>query len=182
MQIIYFRQLFLLSAPNQKKLFDCVISMLEDTQPEVRVGASATLSGMINCSPLAPRGKIVWLLRDRFTERLTDHPLPKKSKGSTSGPSSARSAGINIPTPEHTRLVITRHAAVLGLGALVQAFTYMSPLPAWMPGVLLTLSGKAAGDPGVVGRSVKSIISDFKKTRQDTWHIDKKVLSHSSKS
>jgi proteasome activator subunit 4 len=44
-----------------------------------------------------------------------------------------------------------------------------------MPGVLITLSTKAAGDPGIVGQSVKSIISDFKKTRQDTWHIDVKV-------
>jgi proteasome activator subunit 4 len=182
MLIIYFRQLFLLSAQTRKKLFDCVISMLQDTQPEVRAGASVTLSGMINCSPLALRDKIVSLLRDRFTEMLTNHPLPKKPKGPTSGLSSTRSAGINIPNPEHTRLVITRHAAVMGLGALVQAFTYMSPPPAWMPEVLHTLSRKAAGDPGVVGQSVKSIIGDFKKTRQDTWHIDVKVLSHSSKS
>jgi proteasome activator subunit 4 len=48
----------------------------------------------------------------------------------------------------------------------------MSPPPAWMPGVLLTLSRKATGDPGVIGQSVKSIIGNFKKTRQDTRHID----------
>ena len=44
-----------------------------------------------------------------------------------------------------------------------------------MPEALITLSSKAANDPGVVGSSVKSIIGDFKKTRQDTWHIDVKV-------
>jgi proteasome activator subunit 4 len=30
-------------------------------------------------------------------------------------------------------------------------------------------------DPGVVGKSVKTVLSDFKKTRQDTWHVDVKV-------
>jgi proteasome activator subunit 4 len=178
MQIIFFRRLFLLSAENRQKLFDCIASMLEDTQHEVRAGASATLSGMIRCSPLALREKAVSQLRKRFTKMLIDHPLPKKPKGLTSGLSSARSTGTNTPTPEHTRLVITRHAAVMGLGALVQAFPYMSPPPIWMPDVLITLSSKAANDPGIVGQSVKSIISDFKKTRQDTWHIDVKVCSY----
>jgi proteasome activator subunit 4 len=44
-----------------------------------------------------------------------------------------------------------------------------------MPEALTTLSTRAANDPGVVRSSVKSIISEFKKTRQDTWHIDAKV-------
>jgi proteasome activator subunit 4 len=123
MRIIYFRQLFLLSARNRKMLFDCVTSMLENTQPEIRAGAFVTLSGIIGCSPLALRGEAVLQLRDRFTKMLTGYPLPKKPNGPISGLSSARSAGINIPTPKHTRLVITRHAAVIGLGALVQAFT-----------------------------------------------------------
>jgi Domain of unknown function (DUF3437). len=64
---------------------------------------------------------------------------------------------------------------VLGLGALIQAFPYNSPPPHWMPEALTTLSLRAANDPGVVGSSVKSIISEFKKTRQDTWHIDAKA-------
>ena len=130
---------------------------------------------MIRCSPHILRNQIVLQLRDRFTKMLVDHPLPKKPKLHASGLSSARSTGTNTPTPEQQKLVITRHAAVLGLGALVQAFPYTSPPPAWMPGVLITLSSKAAGDSGTVGTSVKTIISDFKKTRQDTWHIDVKV-------
>jgi proteasome activator subunit 4 len=72
-------------------------------------------------------------------------------------------------------LVLARHAAVLGLGALVQAFPYQSPPPEWLPAVLATLAGKAASDPGMVGKSVKTVLSDFKKTRQDTWHVDVKV-------
>ncbi|EEQ33559.1 Proteasome activator BLM10 [Microsporum canis] len=176
MQIIYFRRLFLLSATDRENLFECVASMLSDQQHEVRAGAAATLSGMIRCSPVALRQDMVIKLLDRFTTSLIQHPLPKKRRIISSGFSSATSTGASTPTPEHTRLIITRHAAVLGLGALIQAFPYTSPPPSWMPDALTTLSTKAGGDPGVVGQSVKSIISDFKKTRQDTWHIDVKAF------
>ncbi|PGH02062.1 proteasome activator subunit 4 [Blastomyces parvus] len=175
-QIMYFRRLFLLPKADRDKLFDCIACMLEDTQPEVRSGASATLSGMIRCSPARLRTDMVLRLRDRFTKALVDNPLPKKARRLGSGVSSGVSTGASTPNPEHTRLVLTRHAAVLGLGALIQAFPYTSPPPQWMPGVLITLSNKAAGDPGIVGQGVKSIISEFKKTRQDTWHIDVKAF------
>jgi proteasome activator subunit 4 len=46
-----------------------------------------------------------------------------------------------------------------------------------VPKVLATLAVKAASDSGMVGKSVKATLSDFKKTRQDTWHIDSKVFS-----
>lgn len=175
MQIIYFRRLFLLSRENQDKLIDCVGSMLADSQHEVRAGAAATLSGMIRCSPVSMRDSMIAHMQERFTKSLLDNPLPKKPKTTITGLSSARSTGTNTPTPEQQRLVIVRHGAVLGLGALIQAFPYSSPPPSWMPKALITLSSRAANDPGIVGSSVKSIISDFKKTRQDTWHIDVKV-------
>ncbi|KAI5301302.1 hypothetical protein KEM55_005537 [Ascosphaera atra] len=181
MQIIYFRRLFVIKPADRDKLFECVASMLEDTQHEVRAGASATLSGMIRCSPVVLRDQMVHKLRDRFTQTLIDNPLPKKPRRPAAAVAAAvpgtTSTGASTPTPEHTKLIITRHAAVLGLGALVQAFPYTSPPPEWMPEVLQTLSNKAAGDPGVVGQSTKAIIGDFKKTRQDTWHIDVKAFS-----
>lgn len=179
MQIIFFRRLFLLTDRSKQRLFDCVASMLEDGQHEVRAGAAATLSGMIRCSPLDLRERMIKHLRQRFTDVLIKNPLPKKPKTkieALSGSSSARSSGTSTPSPEHQRLVITRHAAVLGLGSLIQAFPYSSPPPSWIPEVLIILSTKAANDPGTVGSSVKSIIGDFKKTRQDTWHIDVKAF------
>ncbi|GLA77993.1 hypothetical protein AtubIFM55763_010475 [Aspergillus tubingensis] len=176
-QIIYFRRLFLLSSGDRDKLFECVASMLEDPQHEVRVGASATLSGMIRCSPVSLRQEMVNRLRERFTKVLVENPLPKKPKGFRSGLSTPVSSGAGTPTPEHTRLILVRHGAVLGLGALIQAFPYNSPPPSWMPEALTTLSVRAASDPGIVGSSVKSIISEFKKTRQDTWHIDAKAFT-----
>ena len=179
MQIIFFRRLFLLTEVTKKKLFDCVAKMLEDSQHEVRAGAAATLSGMIRCSPIALRERIIKNLKDRFTDMLVQNPLPKKPKvkgSALSAVSSARGSGSQTPTPEHQRLIITRHAAVLGLGSLVNSSPYSSPPPSWMPEVLITLSNKAGNDSGAVGSSVKSIISDFKKTRQDTWHIDVKAF------
>ena len=173
MQVIYFRRLFLISHDQQGKLFDCVASMLEDSQLEVRLGASSTLSGMIRCSPVALRTTVIQDLNKKFTKMLLDSPLPKKARNGVS----ASNTGTSTPTPEHSRLVLTRHAAVLGLGALVQAFPYASPPPSWIADVLTTLANKANGDPGIVGKSVKSILSDFKKTRQDTWQTDLKVRS-----
>lgn len=170
-QVLFFRRLFLLTSGQQKDLFECVVSMLEDSQLEVRLGAASTLSGMIRCSPVATRTSLVEDTNKRLTKMLLDSPLPKKPRNGTS----AVSTGTSTPTPEHAKLVITRHAAVLGLGALVQAFPYSSPPPTWIPAVLALLSNKANADPGMVGISVKSILSEFKKTRQDTWHMDLKV-------
>ena len=180
-QVLYFRRLFLMSTAQQRDLFACVAAMLEDTQLEVRVGAGTTLSGMIRCSRVALRDRAVADLSAKFTAMLLDNPLPKKPRAgmrgalASGGGSSAPSTGASTPTPEQTRLVITRHSAVLGLGALVQAFPYTSPPPDWVPGVLATLANKASSDPGMVGKSVKAILSDFKKTRQDTWSLDLKV-------
>ena len=167
-QVVYFRRLFLMSRAQQKALFDCVSGMLRDVQLEVRLGASATLSGMIRCSPKDFRDTVVQDLNREFTQLLVANPLPKRRPGG---------AGTNpgTPTPEQNRLILTRHAAVLGLGSLIAAFPYTSPPPAWLPEVLATLASKASADPGMVGKSVKTILSDFKKTRQDTWHVDVKV-------
>jgi proteasome activator subunit 4 len=170
MQVIYFRHLFIMPTSQAKALFVCVRGMLHDTQLEVRLGAAATLSGMVRCSPLELRTAQVTELKSHFTNLLVKNPLPKKPKN-RDGPTS----GTSTPTQEQNRLVLARHAAVLGLGALVQAFPYQSPPPEWLPEVLATLAGKAASDPGMVGKSVKTALSDFKKTRQDTWHVDVKV-------
>ncbi|KAI5296438.1 hypothetical protein KEM52_002551 [Ascosphaera acerosa] len=178
MQIVYFRRLFLNSTEDRNKLIECVAAMLEDTQHEVRNGASTTLSGMIRCSPVGFRNSLVLKFRDRFTQMLVNNPLFRKPKRAIGGTASGSgSTGASTPTPEYTKLLITRHAAVLGLGALVNAYPYASPPPHWMPEVLQTLSNKAANDPGIVGAGAKSIIGDFKKTRQDTWHVDVKVRS-----
>lgn len=165
-QVIFFRHLFLMKQSQAQELLDCVIGMLHDMQIEVRAGAALTISGLIRCSPTAFRDRTVSKLKSYFTKLLIDNPLPKRSK--LAGPP-------GTPTPDQNKLVLNRHAGALGLGALIQAFPYTSPPPDWLPEVLATLATRAANDPGMVGKSVKTILSDFKKTRQDTWHVDVKV-------
>jgi proteasome activator subunit 4 len=164
MQVIYFRRIFLIKPEQQQALFEAVADMLEDAQHEVRMGASTTLAGMIRCSPIALRDNILSNLTNKFTEALRKNPMPKKK------------AGTSTPINSNQQ-VIRRHAAVLGLGALVNAFPYATPPPEWMPEILAMLASRAANDAGAIGKTVKTILADFKKTRQDTWVTDQKVCS-----
>lgn len=149
MQVIYFRRIFLIRPAEQAALFDAVSEMLSDSQLEVRMGASSTLAGMIRCSPIALRTNILKDLTARFTKALRKNPMPKKTPGTE--------------TPvNHNQQVVRRHAAVLGLGALVQAFPYQTPPPEWMPEILAMLASRAASDPGAIGKTVKTILADFK--------------------
>lgn len=165
MQVIYFRRLFLMDASQRELLFDAVGDMLADPQLEVRTVASATLAGMIRCSPATIRNPFIATLKSRFETQLERNPMPKKRQPGTETP-------VNV-----TQQIVKRHAAVLGLGSLVEAFPYATPPPSWMPEVLALLARRAASDPGVVGKATKSILSEFKKTRQDSWGVDQKVSS-----
>ncbi|KAF7907638.1 uncharacterized protein EAF01_005224 [Botrytis porri] len=164
MQVIYFRRIFLIRPAEQQALFTAVAEMLEDPQLEVRLGASTTLAGMIRCSPIVLRNNILSSLRIKFTQALKKNPMPKKVQG------------VSTPVNSNAQ-IIKRHAAVLGLGALVNAFPYATPPPEWMPEVLATLASRAANDAGAIGKTVKSVLADFKKTRQDTWVTDQKYFT-----
>jgi hypothetical protein len=144
-------------------LFDAVGDMLSDAQLEVRDCASATLAGMIRCSPAPIRNPIIYALKDRFERQLRLNPMPKKKVPGTDTP---------VDTQKQ---IVRRHAAVLGLGALIEAFPYATPPPKWMPEVLAGLATRAANDPGVVGKATKASLAEFKKTRQDSWGVDQKV-------
>jgi proteasome activator subunit 4 len=168
MQVVYFRRLFLTQPAQRQMLFDAVGDMLSDTQLEVRDCASATLAGMIRCSPARVRNPIIYQLKDRFEAQLRMNPMPKK-----------KVPGTDTPV-DMQKQIVRRHAAVLGLGALVEAFPYATPPPRWMPEVLALLATHAASDPGVVGKATKAILAEFKKTRQDSWSVDQKVSSFRS--
>lgn len=165
MQVIYFRRIFLTEKSLRDLLFTTVSDMLSDSQLEVRGCAASTLAGMIRCSPRRIRDPTIERLKDRFERELAQNPMPKR------GP---KVAGTDTPV-DVQKQITRRHAAVLGLGALIEAFPYATPPPQWMPEVLATLARRAAGDPGVVGKATKGILSEFKKTRQDSWTVDQKV-------
>lgn len=169
MQVIYFRRLFLTAPQHREMLFDAVGDMLADPQLEVRDCASATLAGMIRCSPASIRNPIIHNLIARFKQQLADNPMPKRK----------RPGGTDTPV-DTQKQIVRRHAAVLGLGALIEAFPYATPPPPWMPDVLAHLARRPATDPGVVGKAAKAVLAEFKKTRQDSWMVDQKVSQRSA--
>ncbi|KAH8878972.1 hypothetical protein GQ53DRAFT_56249 [Thozetella sp. PMI_491] len=165
MQVLYFRRLFVTPPAQRQILFDAVGDMLGDPQLEVRECAKSTLAGMIRCSPATIRNPIIQQLKDRFETQLKLNPMPKKKIPGTDTP-------VNVQ-----KQIVNRHAAVLGLGALIEAFPYATPPPSWMPEVLAHLATRAASDRGVVGRATKAVLSEFKKTRQDSWAVDQKYFT-----
>lgn len=170
LQVLYFRRLFLTRPDQRQMIFDSVADTLADPQLEVRDAASVTLAGMIRCTPAAIRNPIIQSLQRRFEEQLRKTPMPKRKR------TLPDESGRETPT-DVQRQVIRRHAAVLGLGALIEAFPYATPPPAWMPEVLAHLATRTANDPGVVGNTTKSILAEFKKTRQDSWSVDQKYFT-----
>lgn len=69
------------------------------------------------------------------------------------------------------------HGATLGLSAMVEAYPYTTPPPRWLPKVLTLLEIKCSRYDGLIGKTAKNTLSHFKKTRQDTWHIDSKFFT-----
>lgn len=136
---------------------------MADPQLEVRECARDTLGGIIRCSPARLRNPVIQQLKGRFEAQLRQNPMPKRKHPGTDTP-------VDVQ-----RQIVRRHAAVMGLGALIEAFPYATPPPKWMPEVLAYLATHAASDRGIVGKATKSILAEFKKTRQDSWNVDQKV-------
>jgi proteasome activator subunit 4 len=164
-QAVYSRGLFLMQPVQRQMLFDAVGDMLADPRLEVRDRASATLAGMIRYSPASIRNPIIHEITQRFKKQLRLDPMSERQVAATDTPVDTQ------------RQVVARHAALLGMGALIEAFMYASPAPKWMAEVLGYLATRAASDPGMVGKATRAILANFKRTRQDSWRVDQKVRS-----
>ncbi|GMM32763.1 Blm10 protein [Saccharomycopsis crataegensis] len=163
-EIFYFRQLLLLNSDQRKALFSYVSELLFNRNLEVREAASKALSGMVHCSPTKEREDMIHYYIGEYAKILQKYKkLSRKQKKTQKKFSQADS--------------VTLHGASLGLGALISAFPYLSPPPSWFPDVLGLLANNSYGISGVVDKTSKGILSNFKKTRQDTWHIDSKVFT-----
>ena len=114
-----------------------------------------------------------------FEKDLAAAPLPKRKRSAQGG------------SPIPSEVIVKRHAAVLGLASLVQAFPY--EVPQWMPETLVTLAG-CVSDPTPIAVSlriqnrdctlaladglfwmqptVSKTFTDFRRTHQDNWHED----------
>lgn len=175
-QTFFFRQLFLMTSEQRFLFVMAASNMLNDSQLEVRETAAETLSGMIRCSPVQEQAQLIKTLFNEFNLILSTNKFPKPVRVRGGALATPNRSGTSTPSSELNTISIKRHAAVLGLGALVSAFPYKSPPPKWVPQILATLAS-ISSDPGMVGKSVKTFLGDFKNTRHDTWHIDAKAFT-----
>lgn len=163
-ETIYFKNLFFLTKSQRQRIFELTVTLMYHKNVEIREAASSTFSGLIHTSPPVVVDEIVAQYKKRFGADL-DRVRKQHRKSGFKNVSNAET--------------IAMHGATLGLGALVHAFSFQSPPPPWIPEILTLLSNKASGVTGVVGRTAKDALGKFKKTRQDTWHVDSKVFSES---
>ncbi|KAG0355172.1 hypothetical protein BGZ54_001264, partial [Gamsiella multidivaricata] len=162
-QIFFYTNLFSMDVNMMVKVMDAVSGMLLDPQIEVRQLAASTLSGIVRCSQRDAIQKLI----PHFKELLLSTPLPSRKKRDPSG--------AKGPLPEgYSDALVKRHAGVLGLSSLLEAFPY--DVPKWMPPVMVFLEGYFS-DPPPVSTTVKKAFGDFKRTHQDTWHEDQKRFS-----
>jgi len=154
LQVFFFKHLFYITSEMKDKIIQLLADTLQDSRIEVRQLANETLSGIIRCSSR----ESIEQLKDYF-EGLLKEKLPKKSKNGTIKDLKAK--------PEYNRILIKRHAGVLGLSSLVQAFPY--EIPKWLPEVLCSIA-LCINNPSPIHPTVKKTYADFKRTHQDTWH------------
>ena len=147
LQVFSFRFLFAIVSDRSSEdvahnIVNIVLRLLTDTQLEVRLMASITLSGLVRCFA-ASHPNMLSELRARFNEMCCE------SKNADS--------------------ITMKHAGVLVISGLVQAYPY--GIPVWLPDTLVQLA-QHVSDPAPVGTTVKQIFADFRRTHQDTWQED----------
>lgn len=151
----YSKNMLQLSMDQKQSILRFVVNQIYNRHfVEVRLRAAEVLSGIIHTlSDTEIPNKLI----DEFANGLGNHSFANKKKLSK------------------TNSQI--HSCVIGLGAIISAFPYVSPLPQWIPSKLSSLSSWARTS-GMSGTAAKEIISDFKKVRADTWHLDREQFSY----
>ncbi|KAA1468544.1 hypothetical protein DENSPDRAFT_833875 [Dentipellis sp. KUC8613] len=149
-QVFYFRQVPLISDAKITEILEVLCKCLDDEVVEVREMAATTLSGVLR---LSSRRNIL-TLKNRFVRLLRRSELPERS------------------SPAYNSAVRQRHAAILGICALVDSYPYT--VERWMPELLTNILAEHTYDPIPISTTVRKCASNFKKTHQDTWHEDSK--------
>jgi len=115
---------------------------------EVREMAATTLSGILR---LSPRRSII-TLKDRFVRLAKNSHIPVRQD------------------PNYNKAIRQRHAAILGICALVDSYPYT--VEKWLPDLLTNVLAEHTYDPIPISTTVRKCASNFKRTHQDTWHED----------
>lgn len=151
LQVFYFRQLPLISDVRVIQILEVVCKCLDDEIISVREMAATTLAGILRCSP---RQSVV-TLKERFSRVARKTKLPDTRDD-----------------PSYASALRALHSAILGIGALLDAYPYSCP--SWVPGLITSVLSKHTHSPLPVSSTVHKIAMNFKKTHQDTWAEDSK--------
>lgn len=125
LQIFFFKHLFAMTSAQLLRIMQVIGQMLLDTQIEVRQLASVTLGGLVRCSQ---RDAIQKLLTE-FTAKIQVR-IPKRKRDKVTG--------RNVEPAGFAAAVLHKHAGVLGISCLINAFPY--EVPEWMPAILCQLA------------------------------------------
>ncbi|KAH7914507.1 hypothetical protein BJ138DRAFT_1143879 [Hygrophoropsis aurantiaca] len=153
LQILYFRQLPLISEGKVVEILDVLCQCLDDEVVEVREMVGTTLSGILRLSPK----RSVVALKDRFVKLAKKSHIPGRS------------------SPVYNAAIRQRHAAVIGICALIDSFPYT--IETWMPTLLTTVMLEHTYDPIPISTTLHKCASNFRKTHQDTWHEDSRKFT-----
>jgi proteasome activator subunit 4 len=150
LQVFYFRQMPLITDSKIIEILEVICQCLDDDVVEVREKAAVTLSGILR---LSPRRSIL-TLKERFVRLIEKRQLPDRK------------------SPAYNNAIRQRHAAILGVCALIDSFPYT--VERWMPSLLTNVLAEHTYDPIPISTAVRKCAANFKKTHQDTWHEDSK--------
>ncbi|KAJ7071321.1 hypothetical protein C8F01DRAFT_1216892 [Mycena amicta] len=147
-QVFYFRQMPMISEGKVLEILEVLSKCLDDEVADVREMAATTLSGVLR---LSPRRHIL-TLRDRFVQLIRKSHIPPRTD------------------PTYARSVRQRHAAILGVCALIESSPYT--VEKWTPGLLTDILAEHTYDPAPISTTVRKTARNFSRTHRDTWHED----------
>ncbi|KAK2462050.1 hypothetical protein APHAL10511_006513 [Amanita phalloides] len=150
LQVFYFRNVPLISDFKVVEILEVLCRCLDDEVVEVREMAATTLSGILRLSPR----RSVLMLKDRFVRMAKASRIPDRQ------------------SPDYNKAIRQRHAAILGICALVDSYPYT--IEKWMPDLLTNVLAEHTYDPIPISTTVRKCARNFKRTHQDTWHEDSK--------
>ncbi|EJD04282.1 uncharacterized protein FOMMEDRAFT_167503 [Fomitiporia mediterranea MF3/22] len=171
--LFYYRNLMSVSEACTTKIMDVIITCLADENIEVREVAKKLLSGLLRCT----QRRQILPLRNRFVAVVRGTKLPKRQD------------------PGYGDALRTLHSAILGLCALIESFPYS--IEPWMPPLTegeevwccrrlgtstdivsdFKVLAPHASDPPPISTAIRKTASEFKKTHQDTWHVDQHAFN-----
>jgi len=164
LSVLFFRQQFMVSSSALLGALDICISLLSDSQHEVRQSSKTCLSGLLR------------LVSTEHVNSLSSQFIDMCQVGSSSIGSSKRSRLPHASSPAAGPSAMelrTRHAGVLGLAAIVGAHPF--DVPSWMPNLLLKLATHV-NDPAPIKPTVKEVFLEFWASHQDAWPLTKLVF------